>query len=160
MSVDYLVAAVPDRLDRGFLAEIMQVPHASPCVQQRILPRYGEDRQSERDVKNLVIGVAADRFDKSDIVVDMLEHINAQQRVEVDVFVQHVGVDVVYAGTFALSRQLEGLTGHFIANEGAFGQESFELHQYLACAAANFCNPGGIEIVSAKGAAYLVGLPG
>ena len=90
----------------------------------------------------------------------MLEYINAQQGVEVDVLVQHVGVDIMQAGTFALSRQLEGLPGHLIADESAFGQESLELHQYLARATADFCDPGRIEIVSAQGAAYLGGLPG
>src|SRR5690349_13817042 len=89
----------------------------------------------------------------------MLEHVNAKERVEVNVLVQHVRVDIMQAFALAASRQREGLLRHLIADERTFGQVSLELYEDLAGAAAYFGNPQGLEIVAAKDVVNFLSLP-
>ena len=99
-------------------------------------------------MKNLVVCETAQRFDKSDVVIHMLKHVDAQERVEVDSLVQHVRVDEVHALAFAASRQREGLLRHLIADERTFGKTSLELHEDFAGAAADFPDPRGVKVVA------------
>src|SRR5579863_3998089 len=110
-------------------------------------------------MEDLVVRTAAQRSDESDIVVDVLEYVDTQERVEVYVLIQHVGVDIVYAFALPASRQREGLLRHLIADKGTIGQESLELHDDLAGAAADFRDPRGAEVISAKDVVNLSGFP-
>src|ERR1700738_2059640 len=105
----------------------MQMSHPSPRFQQRITPHHCLNRQVERNMKDLAVRITTERLDESDIVVNMLEHIDAQEGVEVNVLVQHVRVDKMHTFALAASRQRERLLRHLIADERTFGQVSLEL---------------------------------
>ena len=98
------------------------MPHAITHLFQPGGTQDAQQRQVEGYVKNKLVGVPAQFFQKGKIVGDVLENVYAQKQVEALLRFKQVAQDKMQAFLLPRLTKFECLGGHFIAGELRGGQ--------------------------------------
>lgn len=153
------VAAVFERRQRSRLREVVQMPDLCPSIHHRVA-QHRRDRQLQWYVENAVLGLRPDGPGETDVIVDVLDDVDAQRAVISGARIIHVAQPELDSVGLSRAAKFDRLRRNLVAREASGRHGERQLAQDFTGATAHFADGRRFERIAREDASHLLRLPG